>query len=120
MNRILKILNILGDIVLISYLFLINMEYWFSLTAAGTIALALKIINVCIQSDDRKNKFLCIAVTIIAFIILAILEIFINNDSLFAFELIVYPLIIYSVLMIISGLAVFFNANSTTKSYDSN
>ena len=108
MNRILKILNILGDIVLISYLFLINMEYWFSLTAAGTIALALKIINICIQSDDKKNKFLYIAVTIIVFIILAILEIFINNDSLFAFELIVFPLIIYSVLIAVSGLAVFF------------
>ena len=108
MNRILKILNILGDIVLISYLFLINMEYWFSLTAAGTIALALKIINVCIQSDDKKNKFLYIAVTVIAFIILAILEIFINNDSIFAFQLVVFPLIIYSVMMIISGLAVFF------------
>jgi len=104
-----KILNISGDIVLISYLFIINMEYWFSLTAAGTIALALKIINVCIQSDDKKNKFLCIAVTVIAFIILASLEIFINNDSIFAFQLVVFPLIIYSVLMIISGLAVFFN-----------
>ena len=108
MNRILKIMNILGDIVLISYLFLINMEYWFSLTAAGTIALALKIINICIQSDDKKNKFLYIAVTVIAFIILAILEIFINNDNIFAFQLVVFPLIIYSVMMIISGLAVFF------------
>lgn len=108
MNKILKILNITGDIVLISYLFLINMEYWFSLTAAGTIAAALKIINICIQSNDRKNKFLYMAVTVIAFVILAVLEIFINNDSIFAFELVVYPLIIYSILIIFSGLTVFF------------
>lgn len=108
MNKILKILNITGDIVLISYLFLINMEYWFSLTAAGTIAAALKIINICIQSNDRKNKFLYMTITIIAFIVLAVLEIIINNDSVFAFELVVYPLIIYSILIIFSGLTIFF------------
>ena len=89
-----KVFNILGDIILISYLFLINMEYWFSLVSAMTIVLAIKIICQLIITKN-ENKYLFIAVTIITFIVFVIIEIILIPDNIFAFTLLKIPAVLY-------------------------
>ena len=95
-----KILNIISDISLITYLALINMECWDSLISAMTIVMAIKIFGVIFSAPKSESKYIAIAVALISTLIAFSIEFITMPDNVLAF-------VQYPIFLIISAIITF-------------